>query len=135
MADPITLEVVTPERQLLRTRVSMVVAPGALGEFGVLPGHVPLMTLLGTGILSYRSAEGVGALVVSEGYAEVADDQVTVLAEHADLASEVDLAQAREDIRALEEQLKAHTVVDDEFRRMQAELGRSTSKITLASRR
>lgn len=135
MADEITLEVVTPERPILTRKVSAVVAPGVEGEFGVLPGHWPFMTLLGTGILSFVASDGVGAFVVSEGYAEVADNEVSILAEHADLASEIDLAKAREDIKLLEERLKSSPVMDEEFQRAQVALGRNAAKLLLAGRK
>ncbi|MEW5853890.1 MAG: F0F1 ATP synthase subunit epsilon [Myxococcota bacterium] len=135
MADELTLEVVTPDRRFLSAKVSAVVAPGAQGEFGVLPGHVPFMTLLGTGILGYQSSDGTGALVVSRGFAEVRENRVTVLAEAADLADEIDLAKAREDLKALEERLKGKAMAEEEFNRLRAEVERNAAKIHLAGRR
>jgi F-type H+-transporting ATPase subunit epsilon len=135
MADDIMLEVVTPDRKVLSEKVSLVVAPGAEGEFGVLPGHVTFMTLLGTGILSYKSMEGTHALVVSEGFAEVAQDKVTVLAEHADVAGEIDFEQARQSLTKLEEQLKGRGPHDEDFHRMRAEVERNGAKIALAGKR
>ncbi|MBI5494116.1 MAG: F0F1 ATP synthase subunit epsilon [Deltaproteobacteria bacterium] len=135
MADELLLEVVTPDRRLLNRKVASVVAPGVMGEFGVLPGHVNFMTLLGTGILGFRTGDGVEALVVSRGYCEVVDNKVTVLAEVADLASEVDVQAAKEDLRQLEEKLKGKGPHDEEFPRLRAEVERATARISLGGGR
>ncbi len=94
--DSIELIIVTPEKQLLRESVVEVVLPGAEGELGILPGHAPLMTELGIGELTYRGASGnaSGVLAVIRGFAEVLGDRVTVLAETAERAAEIDLARA-----------------------------------------
>jgi F-type H+-transporting ATPase subunit epsilon len=90
----IELIVVTPERQLLHEQVNDVVLPGAAGALGVLPGHAALMTELGIGELSYRGANSAGTLSIIQGFAEVLGDRVTVLAETAERAAEIDLARA-----------------------------------------
>ncbi|HUI75443.1 MAG TPA: F0F1 ATP synthase subunit epsilon [Candidatus Acidoferrum sp.] len=94
--ETIELVIVTPERQLLRESVVEVQVPGAAGYFGVLPGHAPLMTELGIGELTYHSASAnhVGSLAIIHGFAEVVPDRVTVLAESAERAEEIDLARA-----------------------------------------
>ena len=96
LPDSIELIVVTPERQFLRESVVEVVMPGAEGELGVLPGHAPLMTELGIGELSYRGAGAnpSGVLAIIQGFAEVLGDRVTILAETAERAAEIDLARA-----------------------------------------
>lgn len=96
LPDSIELVVVTPERQLLRERVVEVTLPGASGELGVLPGHASLMTELGIGELTYRTAGDGGkpSIAVIQGFAEVLGDRVTVLAETAERAAEIDLARA-----------------------------------------
>jgi F-type H+-transporting ATPase subunit epsilon len=96
LPESIELIIVTPERQVLRENVVEVTLPGASGELGVLPGHAPLMTELGIGELSYRTRD-TGAkpgLAVIQGFAEVLGDRVTVLAETAERAAEIDLARA-----------------------------------------
>ena len=135
MADEIQLEVVTPERRVLSRKVSMVTAPGIQGEFGVLPGHIPFMTPLGTGILSYKSSDGAEAMVVSQGFAEVNGDKVTVLAERADLLSEIDPAKAQEELKALEERIKGKGMADDDFDKLRAEVERAAARIQLAGRK
>jgi len=96
LPESIQLIVVTPERQLLRESVVEVTMPGLDGQLGILPGHAPLMTELGIGELSYRtsaSSQPVVLAVVS-GFAEVLPDRVTVLAETAERAEEIDVARA-----------------------------------------
>jgi len=109
LPDSIELIIVTPERQLLRENVVEVTLPGASGELGVLPGHAPLMTELGIGELSYKSA-GANAkpgIAVIQGFAEVLGDRVTVLAETAERAAEIDLARAEAAKHRAEQKLSA----------------------------
>ena len=96
LPEAIELIVVTPERQLLRETVVEVTIPGLDGALGILPGHAPLMTELGHGELSYRLATTSQPvyLAVHRGFAEVLPDRVTVLAETAERAEEIDLARA-----------------------------------------
>jgi F-type H+-transporting ATPase subunit epsilon len=90
------LLLVTPERQLIDADVEEVYAPGVLGQFGVLPEHVNFLTALGTGELRYR-VKGVDHYVaVSGGILEVLDDVVTVLADTAEPAHEIDATRARQ---------------------------------------
>jgi len=94
--ESIELIIVTPERQLVRENVAEVVLPGAAGELGVLPGHAALITELGIGELTYRRADSapIGGIAIIQGFAEVLGDRVTVLAETAERAAEIDLARA-----------------------------------------
>ena len=135
MADDIMLEVVTPDRRVVKQHVRDVSVPGAVGEFGVLPGHKPFMTILGTGILTYRTTDGSHSLVVSQGFAEVADNCVTVMAEAADELSEIDVEKARADIRVLEEKLKGKGLMDEEFPLLRAQLERAVAKVNLSGKR
>jgi F-type H+-transporting ATPase subunit epsilon len=96
LPEAIELTVVTPERQLLRETVLEVTIPGLDGQLGILPGHAPLITELGIGELSYRTATSSvpTSLAIIRGFAEVLPDRVTVLAETAERAGEIDLARA-----------------------------------------
>src|SRR5467141_5319543 len=96
MPDAIDLVIVTPEKQLLRERAADVQMPGENGYLGILPGHAPLMTELGIGELSYHDTSGKESahLAIISGFAEVLPDRVTVLAETAEFAAEIDLARA-----------------------------------------
>ena len=115
MADTLELEVATPERALTRELVSEVQLPGKSGYMGILPGHAPLMGLLGIGTLTYVSvADGKKRyLSVHEGFVEVLDDHVRVLADVAERAEEIDLQRARAALqRAQEEGLNPALGVD-----------------------
>ena len=92
LPEAMELVIVTPIRQLLRTRAKEVTLPGANGYLGILPGHAPLMTELGIGELTFQGA--TAPLSVIRGFAEVLPDRVTVLAETAELAAEIDLERA-----------------------------------------
>ena len=105
----IQLIVVTPERQLLRESVVEATVPGLEGQLGILPGHAPLMTELGIGELSYRTSTSSQPVVLAvvRGFAEVLPDRVTVLAETAERAEEIDLARAEEAKARAEKRLAA----------------------------
>src|SRR5207245_6497745 len=94
LPEALELVIVTPTRQLLRSRAVEVTLPGANGYLGILPGHAPLMTELGIGELTYRDAAQGEPISVTRGFAEVLPDRVTVLAETAELAAEIDIARA-----------------------------------------
>jgi F-type H+-transporting ATPase subunit epsilon len=109
LPESIQLIVVTPERQLLRESVVEVVVPGLDGQLGILPGHAPLMTELGIGELAYRTSTSSQPVVLAviSGFAEVLPDRVTVLAETAERAEEIDLARAEEAKARAEKRLAA----------------------------
>jgi F-type H+-transporting ATPase subunit epsilon len=106
LPDAIQLVIVTPERQILKETVSEVTMPGADGYLGVLPGHAPLITELGVGELTYRTTGGQpGLLAVLRGFAEVLPDRVSVLAEAAEFAEDIDLRRAQEALKRAEERI------------------------------
>ncbi len=102
MADTLRLRLVTPERLLLDEEVDEVTAPGTVGEFGVLPEHATFLSALQPGRLSYKQNGQTQSLAVSDGFAEVVDNLMTVLCTEAAYASEIDAAQAQEAVRAAE---------------------------------
>jgi F-type H+-transporting ATPase subunit epsilon len=91
----IALEIVTPDRPLVREQVDEVELPGAEGYLGVLPGHTPLLTLLSVGELWYRRGNEKTYLAVAFGFAEVLPDRVTVLAQTAERAEDIDVPRAQ----------------------------------------
>jgi F-type H+-transporting ATPase subunit epsilon len=106
LPDSIQLVVVTPERQILTETVSEVELPGADGCLGVLPGHAPLITELGIGELTYRTTGGqAGLLAVIRGFAEVLPDRVSVLAETAEFAADIDLSRAQAALKRAQERI------------------------------
>jgi len=106
LPEVIQLVIVTPERQILKETVSEVTMPGADGYLGVLPGHAPLITELGAGELSYRTPGGqTGLLAVIRGFAEVLSDRVSILAETAEFAEDIDLDRAQAALKRAQERI------------------------------
>ena len=131
--ESIQLIVVTPERQLLRESVVEVTVPGLDGQLGILPGHAPLMTELGIGELSYRTSTSSQPVVLAviSGFAEVLPDRVTVLAETAERAEEIDLARA-EEAKARAEKRLAAGAPNIDWDRANIALQRSVIRIQVA---
>jgi F-type H+-transporting ATPase subunit epsilon len=124
------LTVVTPERKVVETEADEVQLPGSEGYLGILPGHTPLITLLKTGVLSYRSAGRSGAFAVSAGLAEISDDRVSVLADLAEGASEIDAAAAERERAKAEEEMKTAGVDTLEEIRGRFELAQARLAVT-----
>ena len=133
LPESIQLIVVTPERQLLRETVVDVEIPGLDGQLGILPGHAPLMTELGIGELMYRTnaSSPPVVLAVLRGFAEVLPDRVTVLAETAERAEEIDLKRA-EEAKARAEQRLAAGDTNLDWDRAAVALQRSLIRIQVA---
>lgn len=91
------LEVITPERVLLKAEVNSVIAPGILGYLGVLPKHAPLITPLQAGVVTYRCSDSQEEqLAVSGGFLEAGPEHVVILADTAEKAVEIDVERARQ---------------------------------------
>ena len=131
--EAIELIVVTPEKQLLRQSAVEVQLPGAEGYLGILPGHAPLMTELGIGELSYHDSSGKESahLAIIRGFAEVLPDRVTLLAETAEFAAEIDLARA-EAARARAEKHLASGDPNIDWDRASVALQRAVIRIQVA---
>jgi F-type H+-transporting ATPase subunit epsilon len=97
------LLVVTPERKVVEADADEVELPGAEGYVGILPGHAPMITLLGTGVLTIRRGGSSTAYAVSAGFAEVLGDRVSVLADSAQGAAEIDAPAAEREGRRRDE--------------------------------
>jgi F-type H+-transporting ATPase subunit epsilon len=133
LPEALELIVVTPERQLLRETVVEVTIPGMDGALGILPGHAPLITELGIGELSYRTTTTSHPvlLAVVRGFAEVLPDRVTLLAETAERAEEIDLARA-EAAKARAEQRLASNDTNIDWDRATVALQRAVIRIHVA---
>ena len=107
MAGKILLEVVTPERQLLSQEVDEVIAPGSEGDFGVLPGHCHFLSTLRIGELRYRLGDRTNHMAILWGYAEVTPTKVTVMAEIAEKAEDIDVNRAQAAVEKAEQRVKA----------------------------
>ena len=132
MAETLRLEMVTPYKQVLAVDVDEVTAPGTLGEFGVLPGHTPLLTTLKIGQLTYRQGNELFHVAVNWGYVEVENDKVTVLVETAEPADQIDLVRAKEALSRAETAIKSMSPEDVEFVQMEASLERALIRIQVA---
>ena len=134
MADTIRLEVVTPEKQVVNDLAQIVMAPGSMGEFGVLSGHTPFMTSLKTGAIHYRDENGKDQYVfVSGGFAEALPDKVTVLAESAEKMEDIDPERAKAAMERAEKRLaegRAKEKVD--IARANAAIERAVMRIKIA---
>ena len=133
MAEYLKLEVVTPSRRVLSGRAREVRIPGILGELGVLPGHTPLLTSLGTGEVTWYDGDTTGRLVVQGGFAEVQPDAVTVLASVAEAVDEIDLDAARATMAEAKEKLK--TVDAGDFDEVDSQLRLAEARINAAAGR
>ena len=106
MADTFQLEIVTPEKLVVRDSAEEVQIPGRNGYVGVLPGHAPLITELGSGEISYRSSGQLHRFSMAWGFAEVLPDRVTILAETVEPAEEIDVPRAQQSLAKAEGLLK-----------------------------
>ena len=135
MAENIRLEVVTPEKSVVSEKAQIVMAPGILGEFGVLAGHTPFLTTLKTGAIKYKDESGRERFVfVSSGFAEALPDRVTVLAESAERRKDIDLQRAQAAAQRAEQRIQAGDK-DVDYIRAKAALLRAISRIQLAETR
>jgi len=131
----LTLEIVTPDRALLREEVDEVVVPGSQGEFGVLPGHTPLLASLKVGELWYRIGQEKFYLAVAFGFVEVLPDRVTVLAQIAERAQDIDVARAEAAKKRAEERVtRGSPQADLDFERARIALMKSLIRLQVASR-
>ena len=127
------LQIVSADRSLVNERVDEVEIPGAEGYFGVLPGHTPLLALLCAGELWYRKGQDTTYLAVAYGFAEVLPDRVTVLAQIAEPADEIDVARAEAARKRAEERL-GKPAVEIDFERARIALLKSLIRLQVASR-
>ena len=129
----IDLQIVTPDRLVVRERVDEVEIPGSEGYFGVLPGHTPLLAALAVGELWYRKGAEKTYLAIAFGFAEVLPDSVTILAQLAEKAEEIDPERA-EAARARAAELLARPAIDIDYERARIALTKSLSRLQVSSR-
>ena len=133
---PIRLDIVTIERQVFSEDVDMVVAPGIEGVLGILPHHAPLMTALKEGeLIIKRKGEPDQLVAIGGGFLEVRPDHVTVLADSAEQADEIDIARAEEARKRAEELLKQKPGDAAQAALIEQALRRATARIKVARRR
>jgi F-type H+-transporting ATPase subunit epsilon len=127
----ISLTIVTRERKIIDAQVDEVILPASDGEIGVLPGHTPLLALLGIGPIRYRQGTTIHRLVISWGFAEVLPERVIVIAERGILPTEVDRVTAEQDRIAAERELADLSSNDPEFAMVEARLEESIALINV----
>ena len=128
------LEILTAERQVYSGEVDIVIAPGELGELGILPQHASLLTPLQPGELRIRKGNEEITMTVTGGFMEMFQDTLTVLADAAERAEEIDIERAQEAMRKAEERIRT-TITDMDLSRALASLRRSRLRIKVAERR
>ena len=132
MAETIQLEIVTPERLVVNDTAEYIEIPGKTGYLGVLPGHAPLITELAVGEISYSNAGKTKRLAVAWGFAEVLQNKVTILAETAEKAEEIDTARAQAARQRAEEALRKAGVEGD--KNAQSALDRANARLDVAGK-
>jgi F-type H+-transporting ATPase subunit epsilon len=133
------LTVTTPRGYLVKAEVDEVVAPGALGEFGVLPGHIPFMSVLKPGVLSYRMKDGVKYVAVGDGILQVArladGDKVEVLVNRGEQGKDVNREAARKELAAADAELaKSKAESTAELKPMQDRRAWAAAQVEAAER-
>jgi F-type H+-transporting ATPase subunit epsilon len=129
----IDLQIVTPERMLVHEQVDEVEIPGVEGYFGVLPGHTPLLAALAVGELWYRKGQEKTYLSIMYGFAEVLPDRVTILAQLAERAEEIDVERAEAARRRASERLDQRQT-DVDYERARIALTKSLTRLQVSSR-
>jgi len=132
---PLLLEIVTPEKLAYSDEVDSVQLPGSEGELGVLPHHAPLISTLGAGELRLRKGGQEESFAIVGGFVQVLPDKVVVMAETADMASEIDLEKAQEARRKAEQVLESGFVEGADLAAARAALQASLIRIRVAERR
>jgi len=136
MAEQLSLEIVTPYGPLVEERVDEVVVPGALGEMGILAGHLPLLSSLDTGVISYAGKGKRKRLFVSWGFVEVDDEgRVILLADTAEKAEDIDVVRAEDARKRAEAALSdLSDTTTDEYRKQELKLLRALMRIQVAGK-
>jgi F-type H+-transporting ATPase subunit epsilon len=137
MAGNIRLEVVTPEKSVVSEDAKIIVAPGNLGDFGVLIGHTPFLSTLKVGSLRYMDANNTERYVfISGGFAEALPDKVTVLAESAERRRDIDIQRAKTSLERAQKRLADISKKEDfDFMRVRASLERALHRLKLSGSR
>ena len=131
----LTLNLITPERQLIKDKpVDMVILPALLGEMGILPGHIKTVVQLGMGSLRYKEGDKEEEFAALGGFVEVLDDVVNVFAESAALAGEIDEEKERQRIKALKDSLSTKDA-DIDFELAEIEIKQAIARMKVKKKR
>ena len=133
MADTFELEIVTPEKLVVKDVAEEAQIPGKNGYLGILPGHAPLITELAVGEITYRLGSQTKHVSVAWGFAEVLPEKVTILAETAERPDEIDVARAERAKARCEDELKSGKT-DIDYDGLQAAIERADTRIDVAKK-
>ena len=134
MADTFQIEIVTPDKMVVKDDAEEMQIPGKNGYLGILPGHAPLITELAVGEITYRKGSSTRYLSVAWGFAEVLPDKVTILAETAERPEEINVSRAQEARQRAEEEFKAGKTEQD-FTHAEDALKRAETRLDVASKK
>jgi F-type H+-transporting ATPase subunit epsilon len=128
---PLSLSIVTPSRKVVATEADSVIAPGSEGEFGVLPGHAPLLAALRPGVVRYSAGGRTSRIAIGGGLAEVTQERVTVLAPTAESPEQIDAAEAESRRASAAQALAAagFAAPTEELARLQEALERAQARV------
>jgi F-type H+-transporting ATPase subunit epsilon len=131
MADTFQLEIVTPTKLLVKEATEEAQIPGLSGYLGILPGHAPLITELGVGMITYKASGATHTLAVAWGFAEVLPGKLTILAEAAERPQEIDTGRAQKAKERAEDLLKSNRL-DVDYARAEDALQRADNRLSVA---
>lgn len=129
------LEIITPERVLVRDEVDMIEAQGVSGEFGILPGHTRFLALLDIGEIRYMKDGKTTRLASSGGFSEVVDDRVTFLLDTGEYAEEIDVERAKRALERAQTRLRELSLETGDYRLQEMALLRAIARISVAQRK
>ena len=132
----IKFKIVTPEKVIYENEISQVSVPTMSGEITILPNHIPLVSVLKAGELRIKDKDGEHNMAVSGGFLEVrGNNEIVILADHAERVADIDIAKAEEAKQRAEEQMKnIKNVQDVDYARLQAAIDRETNKLRVAKK-
>jgi F-type H+-transporting ATPase subunit epsilon len=131
----LSLEIITPEKTVVKDEVDLVEATGAEGEFGIMPGHTQFLTNLKIGEIRYKKGGETVYLASSGGFAEVVEDKVTLLVDTAEKAHEIDVERAKKAMERAESLMRTASYDQTEYRMMEMALLRAIARIGVASKK
>lgn len=131
----LNLEIITPEKTVVKDEVDVVEATGAEGEFGIMPGHTQFLTVLKIGEIRYKKGNETVHLASSGGFAEVVEDKVTLLVDTAERSHDIDVERAKKAAERAEALLKTMTYDQAEYRLMEMALLRAIARIGVAGKK
>lgn len=135
MDNKIKFKITTPEGTVFTDEVDEVILPTPKGEIGILPGHIPLVSLLSAGEVRIKKGNEETSLAVSGGYIEVQNDQVTVLADTAERAEEINVERAEAGRQRAEELMKQKIAEDVDYTSLVAKMEKELARLRVARKK